>query len=227
MNSPWTSRRSYSSPRLLLALSGVGLVGVALIIPFGVLRAEKSSPSLSMFRASSVSARRAQRQRSRPATSFGTRTFSGVGACPVLISYQSPSAGTVVATGSAVSITYVEPPRLGIDPPPSSATPITVTSRMASSVCSSSEGPGVHVVAAYRISSAQLKMPPISDRGPLSRQSSSAVWKMCYVVGPHVAVSYGLGPSHADYAVWIFYRSGSLAEVGASESPYRFVVSSG
>lgn len=128
---------------------------------------------------------------------------------------QSPAPGTALPVGGAtVEIRMQAPPA------------VTVTSRIPASDCASSATRTIHVIAAYTISSAQLRFPPISDGGPLSRQPSGALWRMCYVVGPGAAVSYGFGGS-ANHALDVFYRNGSLAEVDGQDYPFHFKVVGG
>jgi hypothetical protein len=101
---------------------------------------------------------------------------------------------------------------------------VTVTSQIPAGDCASNLNAGDHVVAAYLISSAQLKIPPISDSGPLSRQPGNAVWRMCYVVGPNAAISYG-GGGNERHALDIYYRNGALAEVIGQDIAFRFKMS--
>jgi PASTA domain len=131
------------------------------------------------------------------------------------IVWQSPSPGTALPVGAAtVEIRMQTPPA------------VTVTSRIPASNCASSETHTIHVIAAYTISSAQLRLAPITDGGPLSRQPSGALWRMCYVVGPDAAVGYGGGGS-ANHAIDVFYRNGSLAEVVGQDYPFQFKVVQG
>jgi PASTA domain len=141
---------------------------------------------------------------------------------PGVIVSQRPSPGTAVARGSVVYI--------AVDSSGSERRQLTnlihVSTRLPVSACDSANGPGVRVVAAFEITSAQLKRPPLSDSGPLSRQPPGARWRLCYVVGPNAWVSYGPVTSHATHAVWIYYRNGALAEVNSNlATSYRFKVS--
>jgi hypothetical protein len=118
------------------------------------------------------------------------------------IESQSPAPGTALAVGASSVVVRAQPQV------------IYVTSRVATSACASSESRGIHVVAAYMISSAQLRA-PIFGGGTLSRQAPSSLWRMCYVTGPHVMEQTGppgtpaWGPSNA---IYIFYRNGMIAE---------------
>jgi hypothetical protein len=144
------------------------------------------------------------------------------GQTPGIIS-QTPPAGTVVSRRSVVDITAVATPLHRRQ-----TNPIHVVAQLPASACSSAKGPGVRVISAFEITSAELRLPPLSDRGSLSRQAPDSRWLMCYVAGPDAWVSYGPVASHANRAVWIYYRNGSLAEVYATlASSYRFKVATG
>src|ERR1700730_17039153 len=72
---------------------------------------------------------------------------------------QSPRPGASLPVGAGTVVIRMQGPI------------VAVTARVATAPGATSEAPGIHVVAAYRISSAQLRLPPISDAGPLSRQA--------------------------------------------------------
>ena len=145
---------------------------------------------------------------------------------------QSPAPGTLLPIGSGrVTITMKEPPA------------VQVTARIPTDECSFVRAPGVHLIAAFVITSAQLRRPPISDGGPLSRQSSGSEWRLCYVTGPNVDRGIGGPPSPIgpgarrkmspppppagpQRAIYIYYRSGSIAEV-VGVSTIRFVAVEG
>ena len=140
---------------------------------------------------------------------------------------QSPVPGTSLPVGSGrVTITMQEPPA------------IQVTARIPTSACAFVRASGIHVVAAFVITSAELRRPPIADGGPLSRQAPGSEWRLCYVRGRNVAPSYGgpplLGgpgtrrgvrppplPAGPQRAIYIYYRGGSIAEV-VGMSSFRF-----
>ncbi len=140
---------------------------------------------------------------------------------------QSPAPGTSLPVGTGrVTITVQAPPA------------IQVTARIPMAACAFIRTSGVHVVAAYVITSAELRRPPIADGGPLSRQAPGSEWRLCYVTGPNVAPSYGgppmlVGPGARrgvrppslprgpQRAIYVYYRSGSIAEVVGMAS-FRF-----
>jgi hypothetical protein len=128
---------------------------------------------------------------------------------------QSPTPGAALLVGVGHVVVRMRAPV------------IAVTSQIPTSACQSSGGPGIRVVEAFMISSAQLKQPPISDAGPLSRQAPDSLWKMCYVTGAHVYEQFGppgtpsWGPPKA---IYVYYRNGSLAEATASNY-FQFKVS--
>jgi PASTA domain len=145
---------------------------------------------------------------------------------------QSPRPGTELPVGSGrVTITMKEPAA------------VQVTAQIPTTECSFLQAPGVRVLAAYVITSEQLRRAPISDTGPLSRQAPGSEWRVCYATGRNVDPAIG-GPAPRIYpgashrvipspppsgprkAIYVYYRSGSLAEVVGLPS-LRFVAVEG
>ena len=146
---------------------------------------------------------------------------------------QSPKPGTELPVGSGhVTITMEAPAA------------VQVTAQIPSTECAFVQAPGVRVLAAYVITSAQLKRAPISDGGPLSRQAPGSEWRVCYATGRNVDPAIG-GPPPLVYpggaarrvipspppsgprkAIYVYYRSGSLAEVVGLPS-FRFIAIEG
>ena len=145
---------------------------------------------------------------------------------------QSPKPGTALPVGSGrVTITMKEPAA------------IQVTAQIPTTECAFLQAPGVRVLAAYVITSEQLRRAPISDGGPLSRQAPGSEWRVCYATGRNVDPAIG-GPPPLIYpgarhrvipspppsgprkAIYVYYRSGSLAEVVGLPS-FRFVAVEG
>ena len=146
---------------------------------------------------------------------------------------QSPKPGTELPVGSGhVTITMEAPAA------------VQVTAQIPTTECAFLQAPGVRVLAAYVITSAQLRRAPISDGGPLSRQAPGSEWRVCYATGRNVDPAIG-GPAPLVYpggaarrvipspppsgprkAIYVYYRSGSLAEVVGLPS-FRFVAVEG
>jgi hypothetical protein len=145
---------------------------------------------------------------------------------------QSPAPGTSLPIGlGRVTLTMQEPPA------------VQVLARIPAAECAFVRGPGVHLIAAFVITSAQLRRPPITDGGPLGRQAPGSEWRMCYVAGRNVDPSFGgptplvlpgrrhevfppPTPSGPRRAVNIYYRGGSIAEV-VGMTTFRFVAVEG
>jgi hypothetical protein len=124
---------------------------------------------------------------------------------------QSPKPGIELPVGSGrVTITMKEPAA------------IQVTAQIPTTECAFLQAPGVRVLAAYVITSEQLRRAPISDGGPLSRQAPGSEWRVCYATGRNVdpiggapliypgarhSVALSPPPSGPRKAIYVYYRS--------------------
>jgi hypothetical protein len=115
---------------------------------------------------------------------------------------------------------------------------VHVTARIPTQECAFEAGQGVHVAAAFVITSAELRKPSMSTGDPLSRQAPGSEWKLCYVTGRNVAPAFAPiaihrplpspPPPHLQEAIYIFYRGGSIAEVtGRTDAAFKFIAADG